>query len=72
MIFCEAIEVVKKAGIKISEHKTIIVTASNSIYLDSEPDPLDTSERFYIKGDAPIIPLPEPAIEEPVKGKPKK
>ena len=73
MKYCEALEIVKKAGIKLSDFKTIIVTASKSILLNSDPDPLDDSLKVYIKGKAPIIPQPVQEIEElPVKGKTKK
>jgi hypothetical protein len=46
----EAKELCAKYGVKLSDHKTVIVTANNSIYLSDNIDPADTSEKFYLKG----------------------
>jgi hypothetical protein len=37
-------------GVKLSDHKTVIVTGNNSIYLSDNIDPSDTSEKFFLKG----------------------
>lgn len=39
-----------KFDIKLADHKTVIVTGNNSIYLSDNIDPSDTSEKFYLKG----------------------
>lgn len=46
----EALELCKKFEIKLADHKTVIVTGNNSIYLSDNIDPNDTSEKFYLKG----------------------
>ncbi len=46
----EAKELCVRYDIKLSEHKTVIVTGNNSIYLSDNIDPKDTSEKFYLKG----------------------
>lgn len=46
----EALDLVKRCGIKISNHKQVIVTANRSIYLDSPVDPNESSELFVLKG----------------------
>jgi exosome complex RNA-binding protein Rrp4 len=47
----EAKEYCKKYEINISAHKSVIVTANGSIYLDTENiDPADSPERFVLKG----------------------
>ncbi len=46
----EAKELCAKYGVKLSEHKTVIVTGNNSIYLSDNIDPSDTSEKFFLKG----------------------
>jgi hypothetical protein len=37
-------------GIKLSDHRTVIVTANNSIYLSDTVDLEDDSEKFILKG----------------------
>lgn len=46
----EAKELCARYGVKLSEHKTVIVTGNNSIYLSDNIDPNDTSEKFFLKG----------------------
>jgi hypothetical protein len=46
----EALELCKKFDVKLAEHKTVIVTGNNSIYLSDNIDPKDTSQKFYLKG----------------------
>lgn len=46
----DALVFIKKNGVKLSNHKSVIVTENNSIYLDSEVPGDDLSERFYLKG----------------------
>lgn len=48
----EAKELCSKYGIKLSDHKVVIVTGNNSIYLTDSIDPADTSAKFYLKGAA--------------------
>ncbi len=47
----EALELCAKYGVKLSNHKTVIVTGNNSIYLDTDNvDPKDSKVRFVLKG----------------------
>ncbi len=46
----EALELCKKFDVKLADHKTVIVTGNNSIYLSDNIDPKDTSQKFYLKG----------------------
>jgi hypothetical protein len=65
----EAKEYCSKYGIVLSAHKSVIVTANGSIYLDTEKvDPSDTSERFVLKGKEEVK---EIKVEE-VKKQPSK
>ena len=46
----EAKELCKKFDINLKDHKVVIVTGNNSIYLSDNIDPSDKSELFYLKG----------------------
>jgi hypothetical protein len=62
----QAKELCVKYGIKLSEHKTVIVTGNNSIYLSDNIDPADTSKKFFLKGGTISIEAEkEEKIEEP-------
>lgn len=63
----EAKELCVKYDIKLSEHKTVIVTGNNSIYLSDNVDPADTSEKFFLKGGTISI----EAVKENKKEEPK-
>lgn len=60
----EAKELCVKFDIKLSEHKTVIVTGNNSIYLSDNIDPADTSKKFYLKGGTITIEEPKEENEE--------
>jgi hypothetical protein len=59
----EAMELCRKNGIRLSDHKTVIVTADNSIYL-SGIDPEDKSEKFILKGGIDLIEDPKEETSE--------
>lgn len=59
----QALELCAKFGIKLAEHKTVIVTGNNSIYLSDNIDPADTSEKFFLKGGTISI----ETTEDPIK-----
>jgi hypothetical protein len=64
-----------KYDIKLSEHKTVIVTGNNSIYLSDNIDPKDTSEKFFLKGGTISVEKIEESkeeIKEEVKKQPSK
>ncbi len=63
----EAKELCVRYDIKLSEHKTVIVTGNNSIYLSDNIDPKDTSEKFYLKGGTISIEAEKKEKAEPIK-----
>jgi hypothetical protein len=65
----EAKEYCLKYGIVLSNHKTVIVTANRSIYLDTDNvDPADSPVRFVLKGTEKIE-VKEQAEEPKAQGK---
>jgi hypothetical protein len=60
-----------KYDIKLSEHKTVIVTGNNSIYLSDNIDPKDTSEKFFLKGGTISIAEEKAEESKEIKEEPK-
>ncbi len=47
----QALELCKKYEVHLKDHKTVIVTENNNIYLSDNIDPADIGKVFYLKGD---------------------
>ena len=68
----EAKELCKKFGINLKDHKTVIVTENNNIYLSDNIDPKDIGKVFRLKGETITVeevvkPSKKDKKEEPSK-----